>query len=90
MRHASPAGRINSILKAMDSPQIAAREMLVEVEQPGAGKIPIPGVAIKLSKTPGRVETPAPRLGQHSELIYCNWLGFSSQEFARLKEEGVI
>jgi len=46
-------------------------------------------VVPKLSKTPGTVETPGPSLGQHNEEIYFNLLGYTKEEFARLKEEKI-
>ena len=66
------------------------REMLVDVEYPEVGSVPIPGVPVKLSETPGRVETPAAQLGEHNEEIYCSLLGYQSNDLATLKEEGVI
>ena len=85
-----PCGRINSVGEAVNDPQLLAREMIVEIEQPGAGKVPISGVSIKLSETPGEIRTPAPAPGEHSEEIYCGLLGFSPQEFLQLKEKGII
>ena len=75
-------------------PHFRAREMIVELDYPG-GKLPgkkiaVPGMPIKLSKTPGKVETPAPLIGQHNEEIYCGLLGYSKQELADLQNEGII
>ena len=81
---------MNTIAEAVEDRQIAARQMLVEVDQPGVGKIPIPGVAIRLSQTPGRVEACAPALGEHNEEIYCGLLGLEREELTRLKQENVI
>ncbi len=48
----------------MEDEQVKAREMIIEVEHPVAGKLKMPGVPVKLSDTPGGVRTPAPLLGQ--------------------------
>jgi CoA:oxalate CoA-transferase len=85
-----PCGPVNTIAEAVEDRQIAARQMLVEVDQPGVGKIPIPGVAIRLSQSPGGVETCAPALGEHNEEIYCGLLGLEREELTRLKQENVI
>ena len=69
---------------------IIAREMVTETEHPAAGKIKIYGVAPKLSKTPGRVRSPAPLLGQHNEEVYLGRLKMSREEFGRYKSAGVI
>lgn len=84
-----PFGFILSVPEVAEHPQIQARNMLVEVEDPGLGRIRIPGVPIKLHETPGVVERPAPLLGQDTDLILSE-LGYSSEEIASMREEGVI
>ncbi len=64
--------------------------MLVEIDQPVVGKMQICASPLKLSETPGEVYAPAPALGQHSEEILREVLGFSSEKIAQLKAEGVI
>ncbi len=85
-----PCGPIRNIAQIYDDPQIAAREMLVEVDQPGTGKVPMPGVAIKLSESPGSIDKPAASLGEHNLEIYHHLLGFSKQQLAGYKDKGVI
>ncbi|MBW2651370.1 MAG: CoA transferase, partial [Deltaproteobacteria bacterium] len=48
------------------------------------------GSPIHLSETPGEVYAPAPLLGQHSEEVLKEILGYSQEEIGSLKEEGVI
>ena len=81
-----PCGPVLDMQEAMDHPHIKAREMIVEIEHPTMGIIKVQGVPIKLSKTPGGVDTPAPLLGQHNSEV----LGLSEEEVAKLKEEGVL
>jgi CoA:oxalate CoA-transferase len=85
-----PAGPVNTIPDAFADPQIRDREMIVDLEQPGIGKVPVSGIVVKMSKTPGSIETPAPAPGQHNEEIYCQLLGHSHQDLDRFKEEGII
>ena len=54
-----------------------------------AGKQLYPTVPYRLSKTPWSGK-PAPLLGQHNEEIYCDALGYSRQDLARLAASGVI
>ena len=61
-----PSGPVLSFDEAMADPQIVAREMVVETEHPSAGKFRTLGVASKLSRTPGALRRPAPRLGEHT------------------------
>ncbi|MBU2704031.1 CoA:oxalate CoA-transferase [Sporomusaceae bacterium BoRhaA] len=85
-----PCGPINTVDRVMKDPQVLARDMIVEVDHPVAGKFKMPGVPIKLSETPGEVESPAPLLGQHTEEILQEMLGLSKEEVAKLKEEGAL
>ncbi len=85
-----PCGVVNTVDKLEDDPQVAARKMIVDMEYPGLGHIPIPGMPVKLSLTPGEIRSRAPEIGEHNEEIYCNLLGFSQEELSRLKEGGMI
>ena len=85
-----PCGPINKIDRVMKDPQVLAREMIVEVDHPVAGKFKMPGIPIKLSETPGEIESPSPLLGQHTEEILNELLGLSKEDVAKLKEEGVL
>jgi len=64
--------------------------MLVEIDQPIVGKMRVCASPLKLSETPGEVYSPAPMLGEHSEQVLRDVLGYSRQKIAQLKEEGVI
>ncbi len=85
-----PNGPINYMDQVLENEQVKARDMIVEIEHPTAGKLKMPGVAIKMSETPGAIETPAPILGQHSEQILNKYLGYDDNMIASLKEEGVL
>jgi crotonobetainyl-CoA:carnitine CoA-transferase CaiB-like acyl-CoA transferase len=45
---------------------------------------------MKLSETPGVVERAGPRLGEHTEEILANFLGYSEDRIAELRREGAI
>ena len=77
-----PVGPINTIDKVVHDPQVEAREMIVEVEHPVAGKMKFAGNPIKLSATPGEVTVPAPTLGQHTDVILKDLLGWSEDQIA--------
>jgi crotonobetainyl-CoA:carnitine CoA-transferase CaiB-like acyl-CoA transferase len=69
--------------EALADPHNRARGMITELEHPEYGRIPQVGVAPKFSATPGRVRTPAPKPGQHTEEVLRE-AGFSTEEIARL------
>ena len=60
-----PAGRIYSAADIARDPQYLAREMIVETTAADGKPLKVPGVVPKLSATPGALEHPAPRLGEH-------------------------
>ncbi|NDD31130.1 MAG: CoA transferase, partial [Proteobacteria bacterium] len=64
-----PAGPILTVDQVFAHPQVAAREMMTEVEHPTAGTVKLVGNPVKLSETPARVDLPPPLLGQHSEAV---------------------
>lgn len=85
-----PCSKVNTIPEAAADPQIASREMIVEIDQPGIGKIPVTGIPIKFSETPGSIDTHAPGIGEHNEDIYGGLLGYDSDKINGLKKEKVI
>jgi crotonobetainyl-CoA:carnitine CoA-transferase CaiB-like acyl-CoA transferase len=64
-----PAGPINDILQMHDDPQTRAREMVLTLDHPRAGKVDTIGHPVKFSRTPASITRAAPVLGQHSREI---------------------
>jgi crotonobetainyl-CoA:carnitine CoA-transferase CaiB-like acyl-CoA transferase len=84
-----PVAPIYQINATVEDPQIKSREMIIEFEHPKAGRIRQPNFPIKFSKN--RIVTrPAPVLGQDNEDILRNLLGYTDEEIATLRREGVI
>ena len=75
--------------EALDSELVRAREMVVELEQPGAGAVRQLGVPVKLSRTPGGPQGPGPALGEHTAEVLRK-LGYSDEEIASLEETGAV
>jgi crotonobetainyl-CoA:carnitine CoA-transferase CaiB-like acyl-CoA transferase len=75
--------------EALESELVRAREMVVELDQPGAGPVKQLGVPIKLSRTPGAVDEPGPALGEHTDEVLAG-LGYTSDDVAVLKESGAV
>ncbi|HKG16649.1 MAG TPA: CaiB/BaiF CoA-transferase family protein [Solirubrobacteraceae bacterium] len=75
--------------EALDSALVGARDMVVELDQPGAGPVRQLGFPIKLSRTPGRLTRPGPALGEHTDDLLAA-VGYSDDEVAALKESGAV
>ena len=84
-----PCGPINDLADVFSDPQVKARDMLLEVQHPSAGKIKQTGIPIKFSATPGSIDSPPPLLGQHSKEILLE-LGYSQDEVEALEQQEVI
>jgi alpha-methylacyl-CoA racemase len=75
--------------EALGSELVKAREMVVELDQPGAGTVRQLGIPIKLSRTPGAVRAPGPALGEHTGEVLAA-AGYSEEEIAALEESGAV
>lgn len=84
-----PAGPINDIAAMAADPQTLAREMVVELDHPKAGKTKALGLPIKFSETPGKIVSPAPMLGQHTREVLLS-VGYTDAEVDALAAEGAI
>jgi len=82
-----PCGPINSIAQMAADPQTAARQMVVELEHPKAGKTRALGLPIKFSATPGRVARSAPTYGEHTREVLGEF-GFCAAEIEALIASG--
>ena len=85
--HAAP---VLSAPQMLRDPHYIDRGTFVTVEHPWAGTHDYPGIAWKMSKTPGQVRSPAPGLGQHNQVIYGDLLGRANEEIEELDRDGVI
>ena len=84
-----PSGAILGLEEALRQPQMTHREVLKKLPLDGFGDIEVFGLTALFEKTPGTVDTPPPRLGEHNGEIYAA-LGISDVEQAKLKSNGVI
>jgi crotonobetainyl-CoA:carnitine CoA-transferase CaiB-like acyl-CoA transferase len=77
--------------EALDSELVRAREMVVELDQPGATEpVRALGVPVKLSRTPGDPHRlPGPSLGEHTEALLAE-AGFAAEEIAALVQSGAV
>jgi len=85
-----PCAPIPTFSQVTNDPQLASRNMLVDVDQLISGKVKVPGSVFKMSETPGDPAQPAPFLGQHNKDIYSELLGFDQDTISTLQKEGVI
>ena len=89
LRGRVPCAPVNDVRQALADPQVLARDMIVEVEHPEFGTLREVRSPVR---TEGEIREPrrAPRLGEHTDPILRDVLGYSASTIARLRSAGVI
>lgn len=90
VEHKIPIGPINDIPSVLDDPQVKSREMVQEIEHPSLGTIQQMGPVARFSKTPASLHAAPPLLGEHTESILRDEVGFGDSNIAHLRAEGII
>jgi len=85
----TPAGPVRNVAEVQSWEQAKAREFFREIDHPVAGTLAYPTAPYRFSKTPWAGSS-APLLGEHNAEVYCDGLGYSRQELARLSAAGVV
>lgn len=88
--HQVPHAPILGVKEALAQPQAVAREMVVETDHPVLGKIPIVNRSIRFPGERQPVPTAPPVLGQHTDEILRNILGFTSEQIEGLRASKVV
>jgi formyl-CoA transferase len=84
-----PSGAILSLGCALTQPQVAHRAPLHSVAVDEIGEVKLFGLTAKLSKTPGAITAPPPRLGAHTEEILTG-LGYAKADVTAFRERGIV
>ena len=85
-----PAGVVNDSRDLFDDPQLKHRQHFQFLEHPEIGRYATERSEMELSRTPGSLDRAAPLLGQHTEQVLTDLLGFSADEYQALKDDGVL
>lgn len=81
---------VNTVDDLPEDPQVTANDYVVPVEHPSHGETKMVGIPIGLSETPGDIRRVAPELGQHTEEVLLETLGWGWDRIAELQEKEVI
>jgi crotonobetainyl-CoA:carnitine CoA-transferase CaiB-like acyl-CoA transferase len=88
--HQVPAARVAGVADAVASEHYRARNMLLEVEHPVAGRYRMAGNPVKLRGVPEPTGRSAPALGEHTDAMLTGLLGYDAARIAGLRAAGVI
>lgn len=85
-----PAAPVSTPADLMADSHLLERGFYVPIDREFVGTHLYPGTWIRLSRTPAAIDRPAPKLGEHNELILKERLGVSDEEMGQLRDQGVI
>jgi crotonobetainyl-CoA:carnitine CoA-transferase CaiB-like acyl-CoA transferase len=87
--HGIRAGAVLNAAGMVNDPHLKQRGFFQKDEHPEAGRHIMPGISWRMSRTPGRIERPAPCFGEHNRYVFSELLGMSDEEIEQLAQEGV-
>ncbi len=90
LKHGVPVGYSQTAKDLVECPQLTARKMILDIEDPVGGKKKIVGSPVKLSAVADIATRPAPALGADTEKIMEDLLGFSREKIEALRKNKVI
>ncbi|MDD1776019.1 MAG: CoA transferase, partial [Candidatus Methanomethylicus sp.] len=81
---------INTISEAVEDPQLRANDYIVDSQHPQWGKVTAVGFPAYYSQAKSSIRMPTPELGQHTDEVLHDVLGYTPEEIAKLKAEEVV
>ncbi len=84
-----PCAPLNTLEEVFQDPQVREYGFPIEVEHPKMGKMRMLGSAIELSRTPPKIKSAPPILGEHTEEILREF-GYDENAIARLRNAKII
>jgi crotonobetainyl-CoA:carnitine CoA-transferase CaiB-like acyl-CoA transferase len=81
---------VNDFAEVEKDPQIAENEMIVQWEQPDVGTVRSIGIPVKFQDTPGKINRPAPAIGEHTTEILRSFGGYTKEEVDALQNQGAV
>ena len=85
-----PCGAINNLAEVFDDPHVQSRAMVHTWDRPGTGPVNLVSSPMKLSATPVRNDVAPPLLGQHTNEVLGELLGYSSEKIQQLRKDAII
>lgn len=86
----APASKLLSIADIFEDPQYAARDNLLTIEDPRAGRLVLPGPLPRMSRTPPELRSAGPALGSANDEIWGDLIGKDAEALADLKQRRII
>jgi formyl-CoA transferase len=85
-----PCGPINDLGEVFENEQVQARGMRIDVPHPSGTTAALVRNPIRMSATPPQVSSPPPMLGEHTDVVLRDVLGYDEATIADLRARAVI
>ncbi|RLA53076.1 MAG: CoA transferase [Gammaproteobacteria bacterium] len=85
-----PVAPVLSVPEAMEHPHLIEREVIRTIQDRGYGELQIPGVPLRFSEFPEKLDLQAPYLGEFNREVFGDILGMSDADINTLENEGVL
>jgi crotonobetainyl-CoA:carnitine CoA-transferase CaiB-like acyl-CoA transferase len=89
-KSAIPATRVNHIGELFDDPQVLANDLIAELSHSQWGRVKQTGMLTKFAAAPAAIDRAAPMLGEHTDEILREFLGYPAEKIAALRAAGVV
>ncbi|MCZ6872373.1 MAG: CoA transferase [bacterium] len=88
--HHIACGIVHTVDQAVRQPQVKARHLTTEVDDPILGRIEVINSAFRYANAASGVQGPAPMLGQHNADVLQTVLGYTPEQIRTLQASGVL
>jgi formyl-CoA transferase len=85
-----PSAPINNIEQVFDNPQVQARGLKAEAYRADGEVVPLVRSPLHIPTNPSQIRYPPPVLGEHTEEILQEVLGYDGETIGQLRSENVI
>ncbi len=85
-----PCGPINDLAEVFENEQVVARDLQVELPHPSGAPVKLVRNPVKMSATPPEARSAPPLLGEHTEAVLRELLGYDEAAIAALRDKGAV
>lgn len=83
-------GPIYRVPEMLEDPQFEARQSIVRLPHPRLGDFPMQNVVPRFSETPAEIRWVGPKLGEHTDQVLSEQLGYSTEQISELRSRGIV
>lgn len=85
-----PCGPVNTLDKVFEDEHVRDIKLVQSIDHPVSGLMKVVGPPTKFSNGGNKIRSPPPLLGEHTDEVLIDLLGYSKDEVASLKEAGIV